>query len=273
MTPIETLSSRPLTKESTLTLDDRVAVLTFDRDDVRNALTGTAVLDDLLAVLAWIENGADVSALILTGNGAAFSAGGNIKDMKTGTGMFGGAPMQLQANYRRGIQRMANAIHGCEIPVIAAVNGAAVGAGLDLTCMCDIRIASSKAKFGETFINLGIIPGDGGAWFLQRVVGYQRACELAFSGRIIDADEALRIGLVLETVEPPQLIARAMAMAQRFASQPAQALRQTKRLMKMAQRTELGDFLDHCAQVQAICHSTDEHQQALDATLQAIGKK
>jgi len=264
---------QPTTKESTFTLDGRVAVLTFDRDDVRNALTGTALLDDLLAVLAWIEAGADVSVLILTGNGSAFSAGGNIKDMKTGTGMFGGAPMQLQANYRRGIQRMANAIHGCEIPVIAAVNGAAVGAGLDLTCMCDIRIASSKAKFGETFINLGIIPGDGGAWFLQRVVGYQRACELTFSGRIIDADEAFRIGLVLQTAEPPQLLSAALTMAQRFASQPAQALRQTKRLMKMAQRAELGDFLDHCAQVQAICHSTDEHQQALDAMLQSISKK
>lgn len=263
----------PTTKESKLIIDGRVALLTFDRDDVRNALTGTAVLDDLLAVLAWIENGGDVSALILTGNGSAFSAGGNIKDMKTGAGMFGGAPMQLQANYRRGIQRMANAIHACEIPVIAAVNGAAVGAGLDLTCMCDIRIASSKARFGETFINLGIIPGDGGAWFLQRVVGYQRACELAFSGRIIDAEEALRIGLVLDVVEPASLVSHALAMAGRFASQPAQALRQTKRLMKMAQRTELNDFLDHCAQVQAICHSTDEHQQALDAMLQNIGKK
>lgn len=273
MTSAGTSSEKPSLKESILTIDGRVALLTLDRDDVRNALTGTALLDELLAVLAWIEAGADISALVITGNGSAFSAGGNIKDMKTGTGMFGGAPMQLQMNYRRGIQRMANAIHGCEIPVIAAVNGAAVGAGLDLTCMCDIRIAGSKAKFGETFINLGIIPGDGGAWFLQRVIGYQRACELAFSGRIIDADEALRIGLVLETVDASQLLSSAMAMAQRFAAQPAQALRQTKRLMKMAQRTELGDFLDHCAQVQAICHSTDEHQLALDAMLQAISKK
>jgi enoyl-CoA hydratase/carnithine racemase len=263
----------PSPSESRLTIDGRVAVLAFDRDDVRNALTGTAVLDDLLAVLAWIENGADIGALILTGNGSAFSAGGNIKDMKTGSGMFAGAPMQLQQNYRRGIQRMALAIHACEIPVIAAVNGAAVGAGFDLACMCDIRIASDKAKFGETFINLGIIPGDGGAWFLQRVVGYQRACELAFSGRIIDAAEALRIGLVMETVGPSQLMTSALALAQKFAAQPAQALRQTKRLMKMAQRTELPDFLDHCAQVQAICHSTEEHQQALDAMLHSIARK
>jgi len=267
------LSAKPSTKESTLTIDSRVALLTFNRDDVRNALTGTAILDELLSVLTWIEAGADISVLVMTGNGAAFSAGGNIKDMKTASGMFAGPGMQLQANYRRGIQRMATALHRCEIPVIAAVNGAAVGAGFDLACMCDIRIAGSNAKFGETFINLGIIPGDGGAWFLQRVVGYQRACELAFSGRIIDADEALRIGLVLERVEAPQLIASAMSMARQIAAQPPQALRQTKRLMKMAQRTELDDFLDHCAQVQALCHGTDEHQHALDALIANMGKK
>jgi len=259
--------------ESRLSVDGRIATLAFDRDDVRNALTGTALLDELLAAVDWINRNDDISVLILTGNGAAFSAGGNIKEMKTATGMFAGPGMQLQQGYRRGIQRMALAIHTIEVPVIAAVNGAAVGAGLDLTCMCDIRIASTKAKFGETFINLGIIPGDGGAWFLQRIVGYQRACELAFSGRIIDAQEALSLGLVLEVVEPDQLLARAQQLAHSFASRPPQALRQTKRLMKMAQRTELADFLDHCAQVQALCHGTQEHQQALDAMLAALQKK
>lgn len=263
----------PQLAESTLQLHARVATLTFERDDVRNALTGTALLDDLLAVTDWINRTDEVSVLILTGKGAAFSAGGNIKEMKTGSGMFAGPGMQLQAGYRRGIQRMALAIHTLEVPVIAAVNGAAVGAGLDLTCMCDIRIASSTAKFGETFINLGIIPGDGGAWFLQRIVGYQRACELAFSGRVFDAQEALALGLVLEVADPDQLMTRAQLIADSFASRPPQALRQTKRLMKMAQRTELADFLDHCAQVQALCHGTPEHQQALDAMLASMQKK
>lgn len=263
----------PSFAESRLSVDGRIATLTFDRDDVRNALTGTALLDELLAVTDWINRSDDISVLILTGNGAAFSAGGNIKEMKTATGMFEGPGMKLQQGYRRGIQRMALAIHTLEVPVIAAVNGAAVGAGLDLTCMCDMRIASTKAKFGETFINLGIIPGDGGAWFLQRIVGYQRACELAFSGRVIDANEALSIGLVLEVVEHDQLLARAQQLAHSFASRPPLALRQTKRLMKMAQRVELADFLDHCAQVQALCHGTDEHQQALDAMLASIKTK
>ncbi|MCG8427094.1 MAG: enoyl-CoA hydratase-related protein, partial [Chromatiales bacterium] len=185
----------PTLTDASLSLNNRIALLTFQRDDVRNALTGTGLIDDIVNTVNWANRNRDVSVLIMTGDGKAFSAGGNIKEMRDRSGIFGGSPDEIQNQYRQGIQRIPLALHGCEVPTIAAVNGAAVGAGMDLACMCDMRIGSTSAVLGETFINLGIIPGDGGAWFLQRLVGYQKAAELTFTGRMVKADEALELGL------------------------------------------------------------------------------
>lgn len=255
----------PTLTDASLRIENRYAILTFNRDDVRNALTGTALVDDICSAIDWANQNSELNCLILTGNGKAFSSGGNIKDMAERRGMFGGSPAELAESYRRGIQRMSRAVSHAEIPLIAAVNGAAVGAGFDLACMCDIRLGSEYTLFGETFINLGIIPGDGGAWFLQRLVGYQRAAELTFSGRLVKADEALALGLLLEVVSADQLLPRAEALAANFAQKPPQALRLSKRLLKSAQRQELNDFLDLCASVQATCHHTDDHMTALTA--------
>lgn len=258
----------PSLRESRLELDGRVALLTFQRDDVRNALTGTALVDDLLQTAAWVETEKDVSVLILTGEGAAFCSGGNVKEMQERSGTFAGSAIQIQEQYRRGIQQVPLALHRLEIPLIAAVNGPAIGAGFDLACMCDLRIASCRATVGETFVNLGIIPGDGGAWFLQRLVGFQRAAELTFSGRLVKADEALQLGLFLEVVEPEDLMPRVRELAGQMAAKPPQALRLAKRLMKLAQRTELPDFLDVCASFQAMAHHTADHQEAVSAFLE-----
>ena len=124
-----------------------------------------------------------------------------------------------------------------DVPAIAAVNGAAIGAGCDLACMCDIRIASEKAKFAESFVKLGIIPGDGGAWLLQRTVGFSRAAELSFTGDTLDAAEALACGLVSRVAPPDQLLDEARKLADRIAANPGPALRMTKRL-----RPALPDF-------------------------------
>lgn len=260
----------PTLTDSTLAMEGRVAVLTFSRHDIRNALTGSALVDDILATVDWCNRNQQVSALIMTGEGSAFSAGGNIKEMQERDGAhrdgpFGGDVYQVQQKYREGIQRMPLAVFNAEIPVIAAINGPAIGAGFDLTCMCDIRIGSSRCLLGETFVNLGLIPGDGGAWFLQRLIGYQRAAELTLTGRTIDAQEALELGILLEVAEPEQLLPRAMEIAQRMANKPPQALRMTKRLMKAAQRQELKDFLDTCALMQGICHNTQDHAEAINA--------
>ncbi|TVT45108.1 MAG: enoyl-CoA hydratase [Denitromonas halophila] len=257
----------PILKDALLSVENRVATLTFNRDDVRNALTGTGLIDDIVQVAEWVNGCDEVSVLVMTGAGNAFSAGGNVKDMAERGGDFAGDVAECADRYRRGIQRIPLALHNVEIPVIAAVNGPAIGAGFDLANMADIRVASSKAKFGETFLNLGIIPGDGGAWFMQRLIGYQQAFELTLSGRIVGADEAKTLGIVLDVVAPEQLMARAQEIAARIASQPPKATRLTKRLMKMAQRMELKDFLDLCATFQGMCHNEPEHLEAVHQML------
>lgn len=263
----------PKLKDATLTLDNRVALLTLNRHDVRNALTGTALVDDIVAVAEWVNLSDDVSVLVITGEGSAFSAGGNVKDMANRGGDFAGDVAEVAERYRRGIQRMPLALQAVEVPIIAAVNGPAIGAGFDLANMADMRIASTRAKFGETFLNLGIIPGDGGAWFMQRQIGYQRAFELTLSGRIIDAEEALALGVVLEIAEPQALLEAALVHAKRIAAQPPKATRLTKRLMKMAPDMQLKAFLDVCATFQGMCHNEPEHLEAVNRMLENMARK
>ena len=263
----------PQLMDATLTLANRIAILTLNRHDLRNALTGSHLIDDIVTTANWVNQEEAVSVLIITGAGSAFSAGGNILDMAERGGDFAGDVAEVEARYRRGIQRIPLALQAVEVPIIAAVNGAAIGAGFDLANMADMRIASEKAKFGETFLNLGIIPGDGGAWFMQRLIGYQKAFELTLSGRIVDAKEAKEMGIVLDVVRPDDLMPRALELAQSIARQPPKATRMTKRLMKMAQRTELKDFLDVCATFQGMCHNEPEHLQAVNRMIASMNKK
>jgi enoyl-CoA hydratase/carnithine racemase len=251
-----------------LELNGRIAWLTLDRDDVRNELTGTGLATEIAAVARWV-NGADgISVLVVSGTGKSFSAGGNIKDMAARGGSFAGDAYALQDVYRRGIQQMSLAMHSCEVPTIAAVNGAAIGAGFDLACMCDIRVAARGAKMGETFVNLGIIPGDGGAWFLQRLIGYERAALLTLTGRVFDADEALRLGIVSDVVDPDALPVRVGELAAEIASKPPAAVRLTKRLLVSAQRMELSELLDVSAAFQAMAHQLPDHHEAVAAFLE-----
>ncbi len=262
------MSALPQLTDARLSLQDRVAELTFTRDDVRNALTGTALVEDILTTLAWANLTPEVSVLILTGDGHAFSAGGNVRQMRDREGLFSGSVLEIQDQYRRGIQQLPLAMQRAEIPLIAAINGPAIGAGMDLACMCDLRIGSSKTLLGETFLNLGIIPGDGGAWFLPRLVGYQRAAELIFTGRLVKADEALELGLLLEITEPGQLLIRTRELATQIAAQPPQALRLCKRLLQVGQRQELPDFLDQSAAFQGMAHHSADHLEAVNAFLE-----
>lgn len=267
------MTSVPKLTDALLTLENRVATLTLNRHDLRNALTGSNLIDDIVTTAEWVNQCEDVSVLVITGAGSAFSAGGNIRDMANRSGDFAGDVAECADRYRKGIQRIPLALQNVEVPIIAAVNGPAIGAGFDLANMADIRIASESAKFGETFLNLGIIPGDGGAWFMQRLIGYQRAFELTLTGRVIDAAEAKELGIVLEVVPADELMNAANAMASRMASQPPKATRLTKRLMKMAPRMELKDFLDVCANFQGMCHNEPEHLEAVNKMLEAMSKK
>ena len=147
------------------------------------------------------------------------------------------------------------------------VNGPAIGLGCDLACLADMRIASDRAKFGVTFLKLGIIPGDGGAWFLQRILGYSRAAEPSFTGDMIDARMAREIGLVNHVTKHERLLEEAHLLAGRIAANPVGALRMTKRLMREAQHSRLDTILEMSAAYQAITHSSAEHEQAVAAFL------
>ena len=242
-----------------------IAILTLNRPDVRNTITEPAMIEEILDACRRVQADETLSVMILTGAGSAFSAGGNVKDMYNKQGMFAGDPDQIRNNYRQGIQQIPLAFQRLDVPTIAAVNGPAIGAGCDLTCMCDIRLASDKARFGETFVSVGLIPGDGGAYFLPLVIGYAKALELAFTCRVIDAAEALRIGLVSEVVPHARLLERSLELAAEIAKQPARILRLAKRLFSLAQGKSLEETLEISAAFQALCHNTPEHLQALEA--------
>jgi enoyl-CoA hydratase/carnithine racemase len=180
-------------------------------------------------------------------------------------GMFAGTPAQVMENYRKNIQRIPLAVHEIEVPTIAAVNGPAIGAGCDLALMCDMRIASDRAEFGETFLAVGLIPGDGGAYFLPRTVGMAKACELTFTAEVIDAKTALEIGLVNDIAPHDGLMKHTQALAEKIAAQPAQTLRMAKRLLYMGQSLTLRQLLEQSAAYQALCHNTQDHFEALSA--------
>src|SRR3546814_6254754 len=185
--------------------------------------------------------------------------------MRDKRGVSSGIPVEIRGNYKSGIQRIPLAFYNLEVPTIAAVNGAAIGAGCDLACMCDIRIASEHAKFAESFVKLGIIPGDGGAYFLPRAVGNSAACEMAFTGDTIDAEQALAWGLVSRVVPAETLMETARELAARIAANPGHALRLTKRLLREAQHAKLDTVLELSAAFQALAHHTEEHDQAAAA--------
>ena len=247
-----------------------VVTLTLNNPDERNALTSQAQWDAVADAVDRVQADLEVRCVIVTGAGSAFCAGGNVKDMKNKTGIAAGHPYAIREGYRGGIQQIPLAFQRLDVPAIAAVNGAAIGAGCDLACMCDIRIASEKAKFAESFVKLGIIPGDGGAWLLQRVIGYSRAAELSFTGDTIDAAEALACGLVSRVVPGDQLLAEARKLADRIAANPGPALRMTKRLMKEAMHQRMDSLLEFSAAMQALAHHTPEHDRAVTAFLESM---
>lgn len=244
-------------------ITDRIATVTLNDPDRRNPISGTAMIDQMIAAFTAIEANPDVSVMILTGAGSAFCAGGDIKEMADPESVFRKAPLDAAESYINGIQRIPLALYNMDIPTIAAINGPAIGAGCDLTMMCDMRVASERAKFGEVFLNLGIIPGDAGSWFLLRRLGHQKAADLTFSGRIVEADEALELGMVLEVVPHDQLLDRARARAAVIAAKPPRTVRTAKRLMRNAERMDLPDFLNTAAGYQALMHQTTDHQEAL----------
>lgn len=242
-----------------------VATLTLNDPELRNPISDIEMVEALVGALDRIGQDFSVRAAILTGAGKGFSSGGNLNKLGQPGGLGGGAPADTPAGYRNGIQRIPLAFEALEVPIIAAVNGAAIGAGCDLACMCDIRVAGQSARFAESFVKLALIPGDGGAWLLPRIVGFSKACEMAFTGDPIDAEEALACGLVSRVVPDAALMETARSLALRIAVNPPHALRMTKRLIMQARDQRLDQHLEAAAAFQALAHSTADQREAVAA--------
>ena len=245
------------------TLDNSILEIALNRPNKANALD-LPLIHALVKTLKEAEGNPDVKAIILTGKGNFFCAGGDLDEMVEKRGMFAGRPTEIMENYQRGIQQIPRIMESLRIPLIAAINGAAVGAGLDLACMCDIRLASPEARFGETFCRLGLISGDGGAFFLPRIVGYAKAMEMTLTGAIYSAEEALGMGLINRIISSQNLTSSAREICQQIVSQSPFAIRAAKSALK-GQR-DLETILEIAAAHQALAHTTEEHQDSLRPT-------
>lgn len=249
--------------------NDGIAVVRLNRPQRRNAFTDVAMIDEVADTIRALDRDREVRCLVLTGNGSAFSAGGDLKAMLDRTSLVDRErPEATRMAYRRGIQQLPELFEALEVPVIAAVNGPAMGAGCDLAMMCDIRIASETARFAESFVKVGIVPGDGGAYLLPKVVGMSKALEMSLTGDAINPAEALACGLVSKVVAPDQLLPAAREMAARIAVNPPQAVRLTKRLLRESQHMRLSTLLEMSAAYQALAHGTRDHREAVDSMLE-----
>ena len=247
--------------------EGHIAIVTLDREEARNAYSDEMIAS-FVEAFDNAENDDDVRCVIITGAGTAFSAGGDLKAMKDHSGMFEGDAVHLRSRYMQGIHKIPRRLNRFEKPVIAAINGPAIGAGLDLACMCDIRIAVNGARFGSTFVKIGLIPGDGGAYLLARIVGFPRALEMVMSGRVVDTMEAERIGLVTRVVEGDELMPAAMKMANKISSNAPLAVRLAKSAVYQSWDLSLDAALNLAATYQGIVQNTKDHDEGVASMLE-----
>ncbi|MFM5906816.1 MAG: crotonase/enoyl-CoA hydratase family protein [Novosphingobium sp.] len=247
--------------------DGPVVIVSFNRPDERNTITEPSQAEEIVAFCHQMTRDRSVRAIVLTGSGKAFCAGGNVKDMQNREGMFAGSPYAIRNNYRTSFQMIGPALSELEVPVVAAINGPAIGLGLDIACMADIRLMADNAVVAESYVKLGIIPGGGGAWLLPRLIGPQRAALMTLTGDAITAAKALEYGLVAEVVPAADLRARAIEVAQSIAANPGHATRLAKRLMREGADVKMDTLQQMAAAFQALSHHTADHHEAIDAFL------
>ena len=238
---------------------DGIATITLNRPDRMNAFTGQMIEEWYTALLDAHED-RETRVVIVTGTGRGFCAGADVG----GKGPLGGlqdqkrTPVENRNFLRDGVQRIPRLVALMEKPYIAAVNGAAVGAGMDMASMCDLRFAAESARFGMTYVRMGIIPGDGGAYYLPRIVGLANALDLIWTGRIFGAEEALAMGYVSVVVPDGDLMAHARGYASKLVSGPAVAIQLAKGLVYRSQHTDIDGALDLASQAMYIAQSTED---------------
>ncbi|HZH93871.1 MAG TPA: enoyl-CoA hydratase-related protein [Tissierellaceae bacterium] len=237
--------------------ENKVGVLRINRPEAMNSLN-TKVLEELLMAVEQVKNDQDIFVLVITGEGKAFVAGADISEMSTMD------PVQARSFAEAGL-KVFREIESMEKPVVAAVNGFALGGGCELAMACDIRIASTKAKFGQPEVGLGVTPGFGGTVRLSRLVGPAKAKELIYSGNIIKADEALGIGLVNSVSEPEELMGAAMEMANKISSNAQLAVRYSKQSINRSFETDVETAMEIERNLFGLCFSTEDQKEGMKA--------
>lgn len=227
-----------------------------------NAIT-TEMINSLTEVLTYADFDKSIRVIVITGKGVNFCAGGDIKAMEEKSGMFAGDSNELRARYQQGIQRIPQCIENLSVPVIAMVNGAAVGAGCDLAMMCDLRIGHHKTKFAETFTRMGLVPGDGGTFFLQRIVGYSKAMQMFLTSKTYQGIEAQDFGLLNFLFEESGMEEETKKIADTIAGNSPVAQKLTKKAMKVSYLHDLQTSLDLLASFQGIAQRTSDHFEAI----------
>lgn len=236
--------------------------LYLNRPDASNAFT-VEMIDELVGMLQYADLDSNIRCIVLSGRGKHFCAGGDVKNMLAKKEMFAGESNELRERYKRGIQKIPMAFSQLSTPVIAMVNGAAIGAGLDIACMSDIRIASEFAKFGETFTKLGLIPGDGGTYFLQRIVGFAKAMEMTLTADVYTAQDGKEMGLFNEVVPVEKLQETVEKYVDKICANAPIATQMAKRAIIHAEKGDLQGNLDLLAAYQGITQRTSDHFDAL----------
>jgi enoyl-CoA hydratase/carnithine racemase len=247
--------------------DDGVATLTFNRPETRNAMT-PAMGDEVVRAVESIRADPEVRVLVLTGSGKSFSSGGDLSMIARDTGADAARTAPTMAGSPRDFYERYLAIRHLPVPTIAAINGHAIGAGLCIALACDLRIASADAKMGLTFTKLGIHPGMGATFFLPRLVGPARACDLLFTGRLIDTAEAERLGLVNRVAARDEFEASVRAFAREVASAAPLAVRMVKKSIYRGMEHSLDDMLEYEALNQGLTFATADAREGIRAILE-----
>lgn len=248
-----------MTDNLKFTVEDGIGWILLDRAERMNAFT-FEMIDAWRDALDECRRNDAVKVVVVTGAGRAFCSGGDIIEMGD---RLEQTPEQRKAELFDRIERIPLALEDLDKPVIAAVNGVATGAGMDMALMCDIRYAAESARFAETYVNVGLVPGAGGAHYLPRLVGVSKALELFWTGDFIDAREAMRLGIVNKVFPDDQLGAEVRKIAEKIARAPAQTLRMIKRAIYQGMRNDLRTNLDLISSHYAVITATDDHKKAV----------
>jgi len=244
------------------TKEEGIVTITLNRPERRNAFS-PAMSESIYNVVEDAAKDNGVRVLVLTGTGQAFCAGADVKAMAEGSGQPGGEEQGREAGGRH--VSLPLLLHEFDKPVIAAINGVAVGGGLDLALACDIRIASDKARFAEVFIRRGLIPAMGGIFFLPRLVGIDRACQLIWTGDMIDAKEAEHIGLVTTVVPHEELESTTRELAEKLAKGPPLAIQKAKRAIYEGLGMDLQSSLEYVTSAVSELRKTEDHREGARA--------